>query len=90
MSLEMLMNAFSQQGEGVPSDRLYGTDPLPPLQWITDGARSDPFQSLSTMTEGATADTLPDIGQLSRDGLPEQESEMDGLMQLLMQLFMGQ
>ena len=88
-----MMDAFTQQGVGTPeqsdSEYLFGTDPLVRLQTITKGSEFDPLNPLSELTYGAGRDPLPTLGTLSRETQNE-DSQQNDIMQLLMQLFMGQ
>jgi hypothetical protein len=85
MNLNLIMDAFAQQGEGVSQDQFYGTDPLPTLSNMTDGAKKDPFQKLQTMTPGAESDPFAEISTLS-----EERNAGNELLLQLMQFLAGQ
>jgi hypothetical protein len=82
MDMNPLMEAFSGQDR---SEELFGTDPLPTLQSLTEGSHRDPLKKLQTMTPGATTDPFEEISTLSQDQDP-----MMQMVQMLMKMFMSQ
>jgi hypothetical protein len=93
MNLQGIMDAFSLQGGGVSqeSDQRYRTDNLPAISELTHGASLDPLPTASDLTHGSTMDPLQNLMELTGEGLPAQEeqSETEGLLELLMQLLMA-